>query len=121
MKQIYILISLALSAILLSSCEEEVPSLPTIPSLEPVEVENKGGLIFVLKGITPTPLVHDCGFYISDNVSMKDAAKYPSKLKGDTFSIEITFRGNRNYYVCSYISNGRTEIFSNIKTISIAP
>ncbi|MGM9740920.1 MAG: hypothetical protein ACI3ZP_09995 [Candidatus Cryptobacteroides sp.] len=121
MKQIHILVSLALSAILLSSCEEEVPSLePTIPSLEPVEVENKEGLVFVLKGITPTPLVHDCGFYISDNASMKDAAKYHSKLKGDTFTIEMTLRYNRNYYVCSYISNGRTEIFSDIKTISIA-
>lgn len=124
MRQLHILISLVLSALLLYSCEETVPSLePAIPSLEPVEIENNGGLAFTLKGTASNAAqISDCGFYISYNVSMRDATKYSSKLTGNSFAAEVTLKGyGCYYYVCSYISNGRTEILSDTKTISIAP
>ena len=109
MKHSHILLSLSL-AILLASCEESAPSLSTnVPTLDPVEVEDNGGLVFILKGTaTNTPTVSDCGFYISHNETMKDAEQYPSKLTGNSFAAEVTLQGyNRKYYVCSYISNGR--------------
>lgn len=124
MRQLHILISLVLSVLLLYSCEETVPSLePAIPSLEPVEIENNGGLAFTLKGTASNAAqISDCGFYISDNVSMRDATKYSSKFTGNSFAAEVTLKGyGCYYYVCSYISNGRTEILSDTKTISIAP
>ncbi|MGM9768642.1 MAG: hypothetical protein ACI3Z0_09305 [Candidatus Cryptobacteroides sp.] len=123
MKYSHILLSLSL-AILLASCEESAPSLSTnVPTLDPVEVEDNGGLVFILKATIPnTSTASECGFYVSDNISMTNAAQYPSKLTGSTFTAEVTLQGyNRNYYVCSYISNGKQEILSEAKTISIGP
>ncbi|MDY4572359.1 MAG: hypothetical protein SO437_04420 [Candidatus Cryptobacteroides sp.] len=123
MKHSHILLSLSL-AVLLVSCEESAPSLSTnLPTLDPVEVEDNGSLVFILKATIPnTSTASECGFYVSDNISMTNAAQYPSKLTGTTFAAEVTLQGyNRKYYVCSYISNGRQEILSEAKTISIGP
>ena len=112
------------AASLLTSCEEAAPVLPsTIPNLQKVEVVGNGSLVFGLKCTTTNAsAVSECGFYVSEKASMQDAAKFPSKMTGSTFSAEVTLQGySRSYYVCAYISNGRYEICSEMELINVKP
>ena len=106
------------AASLLTSCEEAAPFLGSnIPEVYVSEWSCDGSQTFVLKAMVLSQKdvvpVDECGFYCSDNVSMQNADKIPSRLTGSTFSAEITLAEmNRPYYVCAYISNGRSEICS---------
>lgn len=108
--------------ILLFGCEEQEQLSLTIPEISKLEVTDNGTLTFTLQAILPSDdmLVSECGFYCSENASMQFAEKYCSRLTGSTFSSEFTLKGyDREYYFCAYVSNGRTEILSDVKMISI--
>lgn len=65
--------------------------------------------------------VSECGFYCSEKATMLDSKKYRSTLSGNSFSSNITLIGEgKKYYVCAYVSNGRTEICSDIRDIIVS-
>ncbi len=114
---------LSLVIILFFGCEEQEQLSVTIPEISKLEVTDNGSLTFTLQAMLPSDdmLVSECGFYCSENASMQVTEKYFSRLTGSTFASEITLKGyNRKYYVCAFVSNGRTEILSEVKMISVA-
>ena len=118
-------ILLTIISLVTISCEEKMPELSLgVPTMGEVEVTDNGSLVFELQGSLTSyeHLVSECGFYIGTDASMEGASRYPCKLTGKTFSTTQTLQGyNRKYYVCSYITNGRSERLSEKKIINIGP
>lgn len=119
MKQLHILIPLL---VLLSSGCEKISVEPYImPSFGNIYATMTEPYTYKFSTSVFSDKINECGFYCSESASMLNAKKYPSNLSGNSFSSVITLIGEgKKYYVCAYVSNGRTEICSEIKDITVS-
>ena len=93
-----------------------------VPTMGKVEVTDNGSLVYEVQSSLSSNanLVTECGFYVGTSSSMEDAEKYQCKLTGKTFATTLFLEGySRKYYICSYISNGKSELLSEKKIIRV--
>ena len=116
-----ILLSLALTACM--GVNETTPDEYLVPKDGGVTVSGENSLFFTLSSSVREPeRVKECGFYCGDTEDLSGAQKLPVSIHSGDFSEKILLKDyESDYYICSYISNGLTEIRSGVKKIEIGP
>ena len=116
-----ILLSLALTACM--GVNETTPDEYLVPKDGGVTVSGENSLFFTLSSSVREPeRVKECGFYCGDTEDLSGAQKLPVSIHSGDFSEKILLKDyESDYYICSYISNGLTEIRSGVEKIEIGP
>lgn len=121
MKSIKLLLIAIASAIFVWGCEKGPVATQNLISIESFNAIYKGNSKFVLTAQVQDEaagMISECGFYLSESSSLQKATKKESRLTGSSFSCDVTLENpDVDYYCCAYISNGRTEICSDLLCI----